>query len=374
MSAECVIDESGSLQGRRHASGRSNPPPMSGAALSLAAVLACSMAGVGCKSGMSMTKPSWWSFGGGGGDTAKLAAAPAFSGDTKKPSESNSPYPTTSTPNGYVITGSAAPGSAAATPAAQAAAPVGPVVYGSTPPPTAAPAAGMAVTAPAATQPGVVAAQTGPYATLAGETIPPPGQPLPPIAPISASPSPAASAAIPSAATTLDSPAAGAGYSNFSSGATAATATEPPAARMADARAFDPAPVAPPAGLPPEAAAAGYGTGRYATQSASRFSSGGSTAASSASYGQPPADAGFPPADAALPANSPPAGAPVAQPGLLPQSPSQPPVRRPDPGYRPFKTGSYRPSGAILADDAPPAPAAVRTASYEEPAATAIQR
>jgi hypothetical protein len=44
-------------------------------------------------------------------------------------------------------------------------------------------------------------------------------------------------------------------------------------------------------------------------------------------------------------------------------------VRRPDSGWRPGGTSSYRPSGAILADDAPPAAGGVRTAAFDEPAA-----
>jgi hypothetical protein len=49
-------------------------------------------------------KPSWWSFGGSAAaDPAELASAPAFEGDVKKPSDSAKPYPTTTTPNGYVL-------------------------------------------------------------------------------------------------------------------------------------------------------------------------------------------------------------------------------------------------------------------------------
>jgi hypothetical protein len=44
-------------------------------------------------------------------------------------------------------------------------------------------------------------------------------------------------------------------------------------------------------------------------------------------------------------------------------------MRRPDPGYRPAGTSSYRPSGALLADDAPAvpvaAPAEVQSAAFE---------
>ena len=42
-------------------------------------------------------------------------------------------------------------------------------------------------------------------------------------------------------------------------------------------------------------------------------------------------------------------------------------MRRPDPGYRPFNTSSYRPSQQLLADELP-GPTPVRAASYEEAA------
>jgi len=370
---------------------------ITGGRLAVATLMACSFAATGCQSGMSMTKPSWWKFGGsaGGGDAAKLAAAPTFSSDAKKPSETNSPYPTTSTPNGYVVTGSNAAGSG---PATQVATSIGPVVYGSAPP---------ASTAAPAAQPQVGAtAQTGPYATLAGETIPPPGQPLPPIAPLSNPVAPPAAASLgPQASSpafasqTATPPVAGpayrtadasaaTGYSNFSS----AAGGEPPAAAGLPAGA---APGGMPAtGMPPgggamtgmtsagmtsaamaDGAAAAVG-GRYGAQSASRFSAGGATPAAPAAYGQPPADAAFPPPDAALPAGAQPAAAPLAPPaapGLLPQPTMQQPVRRPDPGYRPFDTGSYRPSSTILAHEpgAVPTPAtgAVRPVSFEQAAA-----
>lgn len=398
MTVTRSIDSVGSDTGRD--SRPELPRGITGGRLVVATLVACSFAATGCQSGMSMTKPSWWKFGGGGtgGDAAKLAAAPSFSTDAKKPSETNSPYPTTSTPNGYVITGSNAAGSG---PATQAATSIGPVVYGSAPPASTAAAAPAA--SPAA-QPQVgAAAQTGPYATLAGETIPPPGQPLPPIAPLSSPVAPPATASLEPQATapavasqaamppvagpayrTADA-SASAGYSNFSSPA----GGEPPAAA-------GPAPVGMPAagmsqpgmsqpGMPPAgmtsagmagAAAASAGGSRYGTQSASRFSTGGATPAAPAAYGQPSAEAAFPPPDAALPAGAQPAAAPLAPPatpGLLPQPAVQPPVRRPDPGYRPFDTGSYRPSSAILAHEpgAVPAPAtgAVRTASFEQAAA-----
>ena len=107
-----------------------------------AVMLAVALAATsGCKSGSWGAKPSWWTLGGTGGtDPAKLAAAPSFSDDVTKPSATAKPYPTTSTPDGYVLanaTTDAAAGPAATSPA--------PITYGSTPPPAAAgPAVGGA--------------------------------------------------------------------------------------------------------------------------------------------------------------------------------------------------------------------------------------
>jgi hypothetical protein len=163
------------------------------------------------------------------------------------------------------------------------------------------------------------------------------------------------------------------GYSNFSAPTASPIAAASPAPRMADARAADPAAAIPAAALPVEQPA--YGGSRYPTSTGSRFGS-AEAASFSPAAGFPPAssaaptEAGFPPSAAPFgaPATvSPPASS--AAPGLL--QPSAQPVRRPDPGYRPGGTSSYRTSRTILADDS--APAAVRTASYEEPAGT-IQR
>ena len=167
-----------------------------------------------------------------------------------------------------------------------------------------------------------------------------------------------------------------AAYSNFSAPAASPMTAAAPAPRMADARAADPAAAIPAAALPTEQPA--YGNSRYSTTTGSRF--GGTEAASFS-----PA-AAFPPASSAAPTESgfaapaavSPLGAPAtvsppaspAAPGLL--QPSAQPVRRPDPFYRPGGTSSYRPSRTILADESA-ASAAVRTASYEEPAGTIQQ-
>jgi hypothetical protein len=156
-------------------------------ALFAAALMGCVVPAGGCKTGTSFTKPSWMTFGGTPkADTDALASAPPYGGDIKKPSESAKQYPTTSTPSGYVISGTATPADAVAQ-QFQAAQPQAPVVYGSTPLPQSTAATAVAATTPSAISqqptPSSVAPQVGPYATLAGDSIPPPGQPLPPISP-----------------------------------------------------------------------------------------------------------------------------------------------------------------------------------------------
>ena len=348
-------------------------------ALFAAAVMGCVVPAVGCKTGTSFTKPSWWTFGGTPkAEADALASAPPYGGEIKKPSESAKQYPTTSTPTGYVITGTASPTDAVAQ-QFQAAQPQTPVVYGSTPPPQ--PTSAVAVAAMPATTvpsqqtaPGSIAPQVGPYAPLAGDAIPPPGQPLPPISP-STMPSMASTPGMPSTPSEAALP--NTAYSNFSAQPASSFSAAPPAPRMADARAADPAAAIPAAALPAEAAA--YGGSRYSGASGSRFAGAESAsfsppaAAPPASYSSP-IETGFPAPAAASPFAAPPASLPPAAPaapGLL--QPSAQPVRRPDPSYRPGGTSSYRPSRTILADDAAPSPATVRPASYEEPAVTIQQ-
>jgi hypothetical protein len=69
----------------------------------------------------------------------------------------------------------------------------------------------------------------------------------------------------------------------------------------------------------------------------------------------------------------PPPAVPASTPATPASLPSASPTRRPDPGYRPGGTSSYRPSQAIIATDPPASPAGVRTASYEEPDAVVRQ-
>lgn len=353
-------------------------------ALFAATLMGCVVPAVGCKTGTSFTKPSWWTIGGAPkADADVLASAPPYGGDIKKPSESAKQYPTTSTPSGYVITGTASPSDAVAQ-QVQAAQQQAPVVYGTTPPPslpaTAAVAATPSSAIPQQPTPTSIAPQVGPYAALAGDSIPPPGQPLPPISP-STTPSMAGAgmASMPSmTATPAETALPNSGYSNFSAPTASPIATASPAPRMADARAADPAAAIPAAALPVEQPA--YGGSRYPTSTGSRFGS-AEAASFSPAAGIPPAssaaptEAGFPPPTTAAPFGGPATVAPPASPsssaapGLL--QPSAQPVRRPDPGYRPGGTSSYRTSRTILADDS--APEAVRMASYEESPVT-VQR
>lgn len=290
----------------------------------------------GCRSGTSaFSAPSWWTFGNAAGtDPEKLAAAPPFEGKSAdgpitKPSQTATPYPTTTTPNGYSVTDATRGLQNGAVAAATAPVEQAAVTYGSTPPappvspiqppPAAASTAPMtAATSPVTPTGG---AQVGPYATLPGQ-IPTAGdsQPLAP------------------------PPLANAAPSGFP-----ATAGYEPATRMADASS---------APAPDASTASRYSSG-------SRFGGG---------LEQPPSS---PPAAASLlpaaPLTPPPAASAVPQqvpPPLPGAAPSAPPTRRPDPGYRPGGTSSYRPARSILADDQPAPPSAVRTAAYEMPATT----
>jgi hypothetical protein len=315
--------------------------------LGVGLLFAIAIVSSGCRSGTStFSSPSWWAFGNSAGsDPEKLAAAPPFDGKTAdgkitKPSQTATPYPTTTTPNSYSVADATRglpndPAAVATAPVEQAA-----VTYGSTPPPAAVaqtPAAAgatissmtspmtapstMPSTTPMAAAPPPGGPQVGPYASLPGQ-IPTAGnaQPLvpPPLA---------------------DAPASG----------FPATAGYEPAARMADAST--------PAAADPTA------TSRYSSSTSSRFGGGL----------EPPPSA--PPAASALlpaaPLTPPPAASSIPQsvpPPTQGAVPSPPPARRPDPGYRPGGTSSYRPARSILADEQPTPPSAVRTAAYEVPA------
>jgi hypothetical protein len=350
----------------RHAAGR---PLIAVAAMAVACGV---IASTGCRSGATaMSTPSWWSLGGSKtSDAEKLAAAPPFEGSIKKPSESAAPYPTTTTPNGYAVADTAAgqPNQPVAPPALAATEPAA-ITYGSPPAPAAmaAAAASTAVTAPPPQQAAPsIAPQVGPYAPLAG------GPPAPSMAAVPATPFSAAAA--PPAATSGAFPAT-AGYEPMP-----AAGYEPsPAGRTVDSSRFAASPAASPApqslaspqGVDPLSAAS-----RYASIPGSRF--GGASFGSSPPPLEPamsamPSAAALPAAAPPLSAAPPPLPAAPVLPGAPPPpaAPVTPPPRRPDPGYRPAGTSSYRPTRAILVEAAPAAPSAVRTASFETPAPAA---
>jgi|APCry1669188879_1035177.scaffolds.fasta_scaffold04321_3 hypothetical protein len=315
-------------------------------------VLLIAAAAVGCKSGSSWTaKPSWWTFGGSGDDPAKLAAAPPAITDVTKPSAAAKPYPTTTTPEGYVMesaqragqgqVASAAP-QVPTTPAAEPAA----VTYGSKPvtPAPASPPPQVASAFSGAGNLSGIAPQVGPYGA------PPTAAPLEQTLPSAAS-----GGALGSSSSAMP-PAAYAA-------APQAPAADPAGVRMADARGADSWASAPPA--PPAA----IGDSRYGASTGSRFSGAATPppqAAAAPASAFPPIT---PPPPATLPGAADPLAAPAVGPTAAPSSLAPPtPTRRPDPGYRPGGTSSYRPSRTILAGDTPREPGAIQPVSFEMPA------
>jgi len=278
---------------------------------------------VGCKSGGWGAKPSWWSFG-GTPPASSLTAAPSFDKDVTKPSEATKPYQLTSTPEAYSL---------AETPRKESAtSPAGieptSVTYGATPPAAAtAPPLQRVSAAPA--EPDRIGPQVGPYAGLEPASQSP------------SSPDPAAAATAGLAA----APAFG----------EAAAPTSGPVERFADNRASNSwsIPAAQPAETPDP---------RSGQPTGSRFSSPPQAvidpvaAPTSPAFVAPPAAAPVAPpaAPAVAPSAAPPAATmPAAAADVLPGE-VPPPRRRPDRGYRPGGTSSYRPGGAILANEAPP--------------------
>lgn len=332
----------------RHWRQRFLEPRGTGAAVVVLAALA-----TGCKTGSWGAKPSWWSFGGPAPAGSSLTAAPSFDADPTKPSAVAKPYPTTNTPEGYALDGSAQPAVAAAT--APATVEPAAVTYGTT-------VAARAEQPEPSFQPGSPAAaatvgpQVGPYASLEQPAAVPPAANDPAAAAMAgfgaapafeAEPPPAAQSPIP---------------------------TAPPAGtRVADARGS----AAWPAATSPEA---GGGDSRYGEVTGSRF--GGGFAPASQPVGTAAAAPAFEPNPSLDPAPSlqpspampaamgttPPLGQPTPPPAAsaLPGG-LAPPTKRPDPGYRPGGTSSYRPNRAILADDES-AVGPVQPVAYELPA------
>jgi len=312
--------------------------------LCLIVLLAC---GSGCKSGAS-TGTSWGSLGMGGPDPATLAEAPAFEGDTTKPSATAQPYPTTSTsesyalqPNDQGLSGDQAlPTMVAATPSA----PQSPVTYGSTPPtaqPTTPDSSAVVSTSP---QP-----QVGPY-----QSVP---------AAVSSAPDTLASA--PQASDTI---------SRFGDSSALTGTAPPPMASAAAGGRFSSLGDQRVAGLQPSAS---LGGSRFSSPPAVNapvspaFSQTAPTAPSTGSRSTGSrfsAMAGSPsgPPAASVPETRPntqqsvsAATSPEDSPSTVPQghrsleSPMHaPPVpqtsRRPDPGYRPGGTSSYQPASPII--------------------------
>ncbi|MFM1996635.1 MAG: hypothetical protein RLZZ111_1022 [Planctomycetota bacterium] len=320
--------------------------------LGIVLVLAAAVAG-GCKSGSSWTaKPSWWTFGDASKDPAALASAPPAPTDVTKPSAAAKPYPTTTTPEGYVLDN--AQRSGAPQVAATTSSPTEPaaVTYGSAPvaPPAAAPLASQAAVAPAAAGSlSSITPQVGPYGSAPGSS--PSDQSLPATstagypAPLGAQDSAPAPTAPPSTVSAFGAPAA------------TTPGFDPAGTRVADARGSEAWPT-------PSAPAAGGGDSRYGLSNGSRFSGGMSAMPAAAA----PAEAftpAAPPAEMVPPAAAP-TGLPVAAPAAAPAQLAPPtPTRRPDAGYRPAGTSSYLPSRTILAGDASVSPSAVQPASYE---------
>lgn len=358
------------------------PARAAGLVLPLAVVLLL-LPLAGCRGGMrSFSAPKWPSLGDTKSktvDAPALAAAPsASSGPIQKPSAAATPYPTSSTPAGYVVNDPAAASGVSPSVIQTAATDPQAVTYGVTPPPPP-PEASVPpslASAAAPTEPAAINPQVGPYATL---PAPPPASETP-IAPGLPDAVAVAPAAAPPIAPPADpgpgvlAPAAPAATSAFP-----ATAGYEPSARVADAR---PAAGQAPPMIPvaPPVDAGGGVPARYASQG-SRFGGTPAEAAGLAPAVLAPAlaPADDPPSPVALvpaapvaapppglePAVAPAALPPAALPSGTPDGLTSPPVRRPDPVFRPGGTSSYRPAEQIFADDAPVAPSNVRTASFE---------
>jgi hypothetical protein len=296
--------------------------------------------GSGCKSGSSMGS-SWGSFGMGGPDPATLAEAPAFDGDTTKPSSTAQPYPTTSTPDSYALQpGQEAVLAAAVSPSQS------PVTYGSSPPaaePITPSSNTVAATSP---QP-----QVGPYQAVPAAVSPAADSPalgsgvsgtlasqatsgLPAASSASRFSGPSASNAPPMANNAPSGRFSSLGDQRVaglqsSAGAAGSRFSSPPSMN---------APVSP--AFPAATPAAQGGGSRYSNtavssfdQPATSFQDTDSTAQQSLS-----ATTSAEESPTVMPTN----GAPMHSPPVPPTS------RRPDPGYRPGGTSSYQPASPII--------------------------
>ena len=286
---------------------------LTGTAIRGTVAMAVAIAAVGCKSGSTWTaKPSWWTFGGGPEDAAKLASAPPAPTDVTKPSAAAKPYPTTTTPDGYVLNNSQATGQSQ---------PAVPTTPESRP-----------------TAPAQVATAGGPQTGLSSIT--------PQVGPYGSSPAPQA----PDTASAF--------------GAAAGTAAADPAGtRVADARGAN-------SWSTPPAAVSTTNESRYGSTTGSRFS-GGLTPAPSAAMPPEFSNPATLPSEVSLPPSSAvPAGMPAVAPPSSGSAAPLTPTRRPDPGYRPGGTSSYRTSRAILAGAPSAETGAVQQASFQTDSGT----
>jgi translation initiation factor IF-2 len=301
----------------------------------LAAVAVLIAAASGCKSSSWAARPSWL---GGSPAASSLGSAPAFNGGVPKPSETAKPYPTTNTPEGYVL--SDAPRTDQAT--APLTTPTT-VTYGSTPPPTAQATAPPAAPSQPAT--GGIAPQVGPYAAL----TPPAasgGQAIDPAASVTAglASAPRFEAAAPPAATAPGSIASERMADARTSGWAATPPSQSPLAEVAAPPADDP-------GSRYGAAGSRFGGGSFRSTpppEADAFQQAPTEPAIEPFAS--PSPTGVPIGLEQPPASLPAAEAPPANPALPGTLP--PPTRRPDPGYRPGGTSSYRPARQLLEGEA----------------------
>jgi hypothetical protein len=218
------------------------------------------------------------------------------------------------------------------------------VTYGTKPPaPVEPPAAAPQIAASSGATGGLssITPQVGPYGSVPGAAAPA-DQSLPSSSGGFAS---AAPAAIPAAA--------GAAFG-------AGLQPEGAATRVADARGAESWGTS--AASPPPAA----GDSRYGG-TGSRFAGGAVAApAAAASFAAPPIEPP-PAAPAVMPAAMPAIGPTATPSSLAPPTPT----RRPDPGYRPGGTSTYRPSRTILAGETGSEPGGIQPVSFEAAAVPA---
>jgi hypothetical protein len=330
-------------------------------------LVAILLAGGGCRTGGGSSL-SWWP---GSAENSQLAKSDGEADAVAKPSETQPPYPTTSTPEGYgvgpVVPASAesvAGGSATGVSGADGAGrgEAAAVTYGKEPPAQ----VGLYQAYPATGAP--------PAVLTPPEVIQPePGVPA-------AAPSTTAPGGMTGGGSAWSGGAAGAQPTTPASGLpTAAAGTggagwQPNGQGGAAASGTGSVSIAPAGSVPSAPPDASFGTGsadgiagdRYAVAAGSRFSGGSGSpvsAAQSAALSGPSMQpavppqpmSGFGPAafEGGGPSPVPSTGAgPATQSGAEGSTQPQPvpgqPGRRPDPGYRPGGTSTYRPAQAIL--------------------------